>query len=75
MNVILVLRQGHHWPYRKSINFALNDGGLDKSVGFHEQLLQIVDRGALDINCILWSDEAISKLNHSINQPICFLGI
>ena len=66
-----MLQQLNHRAYIPRLVHALHDGDQDKRVEFCEEFLQRVDEGDLDIDCVLWSDEATFKLNGTINRHNC----
>ena len=71
MSVRRKLRQLNYRPYHPHLVHALSDSNQDMWVAFCEQFLQMVGHGKLDIDHILWSNEAVFKLNGCINCHNC----
>lgn len=70
-SILRMLQQLKYRPYIPRLVHELCDGDQDKRVEFCEEFLQRLDEGDLDIDCVLWSDEATFKLNGTINRHNC----
>jgi hypothetical protein len=63
----------HLHPYRPRLVQQLNDHDPDRRVEFCEKILVMVEEDNSILDKIIWTDEAIFKLNGHINRHLKIL--
>lgn len=69
--VISMMRELKLKPFRPRLIHALNDDDYDRRVEFAENFLEMVRNDETLLDRVIWSDEAIFKLNGHINRHNC----
>ena len=58
-------------PFRPRLIHALSDDDFDRRLEFCESFLEMVETGLINLDNVLWTDEATFKLNGHVNRHNC----
>lgn len=58
-------------PFRPRLIHGLSDDDFDRRVQFCQTFMNMVESSALDLDRILWTDEAVFKINGHVNRHNC----